>query len=112
MLGLGLTIAPAHPRIRDASAGSKPLDLAARTASVSYAEMLPPEILGEALRSGAVAPGFEPHIRALLDEAPLPLLGKAVEQVHIELAVPREVVWANMRAMAATLKVIREIWNA
>jgi transcriptional regulator with XRE-family HTH domain len=112
VLGLGLTIAPAHPRIRDASAGSKPLDLAARTASVSYAEMLPPDILREALRGGAVAPGFEPHIGTLLEEAPLSMLAKVVEQVHADFDTPRETVWANMRRIATEQKVIREIWDA
>jgi hypothetical protein len=51
-------------------------------------------------------------VGTLLEEAPVSMLAKAVEQVHADLSVPRELVWKNMRSLASNLKVIRGIWNA
>lgn len=112
VLGLGLHITPAHPRLEQLAQPARPLDSAARTASVSYKAALPPSLLGEAVRTGIVPGGYAPHIGTLLEEAPLSMLAKAVEQVHAESAVPRARLWANMRQMAIELKVLREIWNA
>ena len=111
-LGLGLSITPAHPRLKPASGGSKPLDLAARTASVSYSKPLPPSVLAESLRTGALPNGYEPHVGTLLEEAPLSLLAKAVEQIHAEAAMPRKNIWANIRRVARELKATRKLWNA
>lgn len=110
-LGLGLTITQAHPRLHLDRTDATPLDLAARTASVSYAHSVSPTILGAALRTGEVPAEFEPHVCALLEEAPVSMLAKAVEQVHIQWDVPREQVWANMRHMAGNFKATRTLWN-
>lgn len=110
VLGLGLTIDPPHPRLRDSD--HPPLELAARTASVSFRTPLTSTVLAEALGSGMVAPSFAPHIATFLDELPLALMARAVEQVHLEQRLPREVIWANMRRMAAQLKATRDIWHA
>ncbi len=112
VLGLGLHITPAHPRLVQQAVSTLPLDSAARTASVSYSAALPPSLLGEAVRTGNVPVGYAPHVGTLLEEAPLSMLAKAIEQVHAESAVPRACLWANMRQMAIELKVFREIWNA
>lgn len=111
-LGLGLSITPAHPRLKLASGGSKPLDLAARTASVSYSKPLPPSVLAESMRTGVLPTGYEPHVGTLLEEAPLSLLAKAVEQIHAEASMPRKIVWANIRRVAGELKATRKLWNA
>jgi transcriptional regulator with XRE-family HTH domain len=112
VLGLGLHITPAHPRLDRLTQATDPLDLAARTASVSYKAALPPRFLSEAFRTGHVPTGYAPHLGALLEEAPLSMLAKAVEQVHVNSAVPRQQLWANMRKMAIELKVFRQIWSA
>ncbi|MBA4341646.1 MAG: hypothetical protein C0423_05770 [Methylibium sp.] len=85
------------------------LDLAAQTASTSYKCMLPPEVLGEALRTGVMPAGFEPHIGSLLDEAPLSLLGRVAAQISAAAALSVEQVWANMQELAAQLQITREI---
>lgn len=112
VLGLGLTIAPAHPRLKQRAVSTLPLETAARTASVSYSQAMPATVLGEALRSGQVPASYAPHVGTLLEEAPVSMLAKAVEQIHADLSMPRELVWKNMRSLASNLKVIRGIWNA
>lgn len=112
MLGLSLQITPAHPRLIQKAGTTLPLDSAARTASVSFAAALPPDLLAEALRTGNVPSEYSPHIGTLLEEAPLSLLAKAVEQIHADSTVPREQLWANMRRMAIDLRVFRQIWHA
>lgn len=115
---LGLTMAIAAPRPRPASrdrdrdkAKSTALDLAARTASVSYQASISAAQLREALTSGTLAPAYQPHVYALLDEAPVSLLASVAEQLHRDAGVERAHVWKQMRALAHRLKSSREIWR-
>lgn len=113
---LGLSLAIATPRPRPASREHKKekneaLDIAARTASVSYKTPVNATHLREALTSGTPAPAFIPHVYALLDEAPVSLLASVVEQLHREEGVERAQVWKRMREMAHRLKSSREIWR-
>lgn len=112
VLGLGLTITPAHPRLRVKDGDYDPIAVAARSASTSYARLLPPEALVEVLRTGRMLRDFEPHIAALLDEAPLALLAKVVEQIHTDWTMPREQIWATMRKLATQSMTTRPIWTA
>ena len=113
---LGLTMAIAAPRPRPASRDrdkekSTALDLAARTASVSYQASISAAQLREALTSGTLAPAYQPHVYALLDEAPVSLLASVAEQLHRDAGVERAHVWKQMRALAHRLKSSREIWR-
>lgn len=110
-LGLGLTIAQPHPELHLENADATPLDVAARTASVSYARPMSPTVLGDALRTGDVPVEFEPHVCTLLEEGAVSMLAKTVEQVHAQWDVPREQVWANMRSLAGKFKATRNLWN-
>lgn len=85
------------------------LELAAQTASTSFRVVLTAKVLGEALRTGAMPAGFEPHIGALLDESPLSVLAKVVEQLHAEGLLPREQCWSTMRRWARQLKIARDL---
>ena len=81
VLGLALTIAPAHPRLGPRPVSSTPaLEIAGRTASTSYRGNLSAATLGQALRTGEMPAGFEAHVFALVDEAPVALLARVVEQ--------------------------------
>jgi hypothetical protein len=93
-------------------ARSAPIDIAARTASTSYREPLSGEQLRHALLTGDVAANRQPHLRALLDEAPLGLLASVVEQLHLREGVPRAEVWRRMGEIARRLQTSREIWLA
>jgi len=85
------------------------LAVAAQSASTSYRTILPPEVLGEALRTGSMPADFAPHIGTLLDEATLSMLAKIVKQIHADDGMPREQVWSNMRDLAGSLKLTRDI---
>lgn len=71
--------------------------------------MLPPELLGEALRTGVMPADFEPHIGALLDKAPLSLLCKVASQISADAVLPEGQVWANMQGLAQQLRLTRDI---
>lgn len=85
-----------------------PLEVAAQSASTSYRTVLPAVVLGDALRTRKMPKDFEPHIGTLLEEAPLSMLAKVVEQIHAEDALQPEQVWSNIRTLARQLKVIRD----
>ena len=85
--------------------------MAAKTASVSYADELSPETLGLASRSGAVPPPFVPHLSHLLDEAPIPVVVMAVEEAAERAHVPLRRVWRNVAKLAGELAVHRKaLW--
>lgn len=76
---------------------------AAQSASTSYRTALPPEVLGEALRTGTMPADFAPHIGTLLDEAPMSMLAKVVEQIHADDGIPQDLVWSHMRSLTREL---------
>lgn len=88
-----------------------PLTRAAATASVSYKTRLAAPALKRILASGKLAEKYIPHVHALLDDAPVSLLGAVAEQVHEEENISREDVWKNYRSLARQVKSRREIWG-
>ena len=87
MAVLGLESAKPDTQARRKKRG---LWMAAKTASVSYAYELAPEVLEQALASGDVPPTFAPHLTHLLDEAPVPTVVMAVEEAAAGLAQRRK----------------------
>ena len=105
---LGLDAPPLSTQARRKKRG---LWMAAKTASVSYADELSPETLGLALVSGAVPPPFVPHLSHLLDEAPIPVVVMAVEEAAERAHVPLRRVWRNVAKLAGELAVHRKaLW--
>lgn len=105
---LGLDVPPLGTQARRKKRG---LWMAAKTASVSYADELAPEILGKALASGAVPPPFAAHLTHLLDEAPVPVIVMAVEEAAERAHVPPRRVWRNVARLADALAVHRKaLW--
>jgi transcriptional regulator with XRE-family HTH domain len=111
-LGLRLIVDPAHPRIRARKPYTPPLEIAARTCSVSFRQVIATATLGASLVGGSLPVAYEPYVRTLLDEAPISLLAHVVEQIHSESQLDRGVIWANMRRLAKELKVRRDFWQA
>jgi len=111
-IGLGLLVTRVRPPSKNKPACQSPFDVAARTASTSFARILTTDALQDALYSGAVPSEFEAHLRTLLDEAPIGLLAKLVEQAHVDSGLSRQHIWANMHQIAAQLKVRRPFWKA
>lgn len=88
-----------------------PLEIAARTASTSYKDILPVEVLVTTLRLGVIPKDWAANIRTLPDEAPLVLLLRVAEHMNITFNMSHEAVWANMRSMALELRSTREFWS-
>ncbi len=112
VIGLGLLVTRVRPPSKNRPASQSTFDVAARTASTSFARLLPTDALQDALYSGAVPSEFEAHLYTLLDEAPIALLAKLVEQAHLDSSVSHQQVWANLRQIAVRLKVRRPFWRA
>lgn len=79
-------------------------------ASVSYKGVLDSAALGSAMISATFPPGLTAYMAAFLDEVPVSLLARVVEQVHVESGMARQALWANMRHMALDLKSTRKLW--
>lgn len=105
VLGLSVTVAP-QPTVGKTPA----LEIAARSASVSYRQPLTARVLRAALLQGQVPAAFRPHVATLLDEATPALLAAVVEQLHAQEGVPRAEVWARMRELARSFKSARGLW--
>lgn len=76
------------------------LDMAARTASVSYRGWLSSDMLSAMLAEGHVVPGWLPHLGHLLDEAPLSLLILAIEQLADQQHLSFATLWRNLGQLA------------
>lgn len=85
--------------------------LASRTASTSFAEVLPPDVLMQSLSSGSAATEYAPHIRTLLEEAPMGLLADLAYELLDQRGIPAPQTWQKMRAMAGSLGCIRSVWQ-
>lgn len=111
ILGLSVTFTVPRPKYpAPTKSKSSALDLAARTASVSYRVSISADQLREALTADVMPTDFSPHIYTLLEEAPVSLLASVVEELHMEAGVERVQVWKKMRALARRLKSNRELW--
>jgi Ni,Fe-hydrogenase III small subunit len=85
--------------------------MAAKNASVSYVQEVPPNTLGHALVSGSVPKGYASHLTHLLDEAPVPLVVMAVEEAAAKEGVAARAVWRNVSKLAKSLGVHRQgLW--
>ena len=107
-VGLALGVVGQPPRgVR----GTPAVEVAARAASTSYRDLLPPGTLLQTLTSGVVPDHFRPQLRLLLEEAPVGLLARVADEIQAELAVPAGSTWKTMRAMALSLGCYRDIWS-
>lgn len=88
------------------------LDAAARIAGVSYATELPSHVLIASLMDGSVPAGFIPHMRTLLEEAPVAILAGIADDLRRAHDVPSADTWKRMRMLAEVLKCRRPLWQS
>ena len=93
---------------REAQGGA--LALLAQTASVSYRHALAPAALSQAIVSGSLPEAITPQVATLLDEAPLPLILAAVEQVAKQTHTPPKTLWKHLTQWAQALQSPRAAW--
>lgn len=110
VLGLLLRVDAGRAGLKRA-AKMTPLTKAAATASVSYKTRLARPTLKRILVSAELPEKYIPHVHALLDDAPVSLLGAVAEQLHDEANISRETVWKNYRNLARQVKSRRDIWG-
>ena len=112
ILGLSVTVSAPRPKSHShQTAKSSALEIAARTASVSYRVAINADKLREVFTTDSVSTDFLPHLYTLLEEAPVSLLASMVEELHLELGSERTLVWKKMRELARRLKSSRGLWN-
>ncbi len=85
------------------------LVIAARSISTSYRDVVTPEMLLLMLRSGQAPEQFQPHLMALLDETPLPVVVKAVTEAATP-DVPAKKIMKNLSLWAEQWQVCRSVW--
>lgn len=93
------------------SADKSALEAAARTASVPYTNELPASVLLDSIRNGVVPPGYIPHLRTLLQEAPVAILADVADELQQSHGVPKPDTWKRMRTLASVLKCDRRLWQ-
>ncbi|MDB5803564.1 MAG: family transcriptional regulator [Betaproteobacteria bacterium] len=96
----------------DISAQVKPakangLFMAAVTSGVSHRRQFDKKALARALSSGVIPSGFRAHISALLGEAPLEILVKAVEEAAEQEGVAPKKIWGHVFRWAKDLLLVR-----
>jgi transcriptional regulator with XRE-family HTH domain len=92
--------------------GKSTLEAAARIASVPYTAELPASVLLDSLKNGVVPPGYIPHLRALLQEAPIAILADIADELQQSHNVPKPITWKRMRTLASVLKCDRRLWQS
>jgi transcriptional regulator with XRE-family HTH domain len=107
---LGLSLGVARQGKVPAPARFSALKKAAMTASVSFRSELPETQLARILRGNDPPDEFLPHIRNLLDEAPISLLASVAGELEKTQGIPRQETWSVMRSLAKQLSCTREIW--
>lgn len=85
------------------------LTVAARSISTSYRDVMTSDMLATALRSGQAPEQYQPHLMALLDEIPLPVVVKAVGEAATP-DVPAKKIMKHLSLWANEWKVCRAVW--
>lgn len=86
------------------------LAIAARSVSTSYKEVLTPASLAHILRSGIAPERYAPHLMSLLDEVPLPLVARVINEAATS-TVPASQIRRHLSLWAAQWQVCRQIWQ-
>jgi len=114
-IGLSMRVTPADasrkPRPSRPPPGRTALERAALSASVSYSTSLTARALESALLTGVAPEAIKPHLQVLLDEAPMSLLAKVVDELHLKNGIEPAQVWRRMRRLAQDLQCFRAVWR-
>lgn len=86
------------------------LDMASKTASVSYKTKLHSTDLSRSLACGELPEKIYPHVASLLDEAPLEIIVSAVEEAAKVNRVAPKVIWKHIRRWAHEMQSPRLAW--
>lgn len=85
------------------------LVVAARSISTSYRLVLTRDDLLRMLRTGHAEERFQPHLMALLDETPIPVVVRAVAEAATH-EVPAKKIMQHLKQWAMQWKTSRAVW--
>ncbi|HDR9133241.1 helix-turn-helix domain-containing protein [Burkholderia vietnamiensis] len=103
VLGIELT---AKPRPEQ-----KGLYKAAVSANVSYKGHLTEHLLANALATGQIPEGYESQLSVILDEVPVPVVVKAVEEAAKSSGMQPRKIWKNLATWSKDLHLYRRVWE-
>ncbi|MFM0265479.1 helix-turn-helix domain-containing protein [Paraburkholderia sediminicola] len=103
VLGIELT-AKARPE-------QKGLFKASVSANVSYKGHLTETLLANALATGKIPPGYESQVSVILDEVPVPVVVKAVEEAAKSSGTQARKIWKNLATWSKDLHLYRRVWE-
>ncbi|MBI2768377.1 MAG: hypothetical protein HYX47_02035 [Burkholderiales bacterium] len=86
-------------------------NLAVQAASTSYRNVVPINVVREALVAGVVSRDYRPHIRTLLEEASVGLLARLADQLYRDSGISPRTTWQTMRKVSAELACGRSLWH-
>jgi DNA-binding XRE family transcriptional regulator len=86
------------------------LDMASKTASVSYKNQMQSSELSLSLACGQLPENIYPHVATLLDEAPLAMIVSAVEEAALVNHIAPKVIWRNIQRWAHDMHSPRSAW--
>jgi transcriptional regulator with XRE-family HTH domain len=86
------------------------LDMASKTASVSYKTKLQSNELSHSLACGELPDSIYPHVATLLDEAPLEIIVSAVEEAAADNHIAPKLIWKNINRWAHEMNSPRAVW--
>jgi transcriptional regulator with XRE-family HTH domain len=86
------------------------LDMASKTASVSYRTKLQSSVLSHSLACGELPENIYPHVATLLDEAPLEIIVSAVEEAAEINHIAPKIIWKNIVRWAQEMHSPRSVW--
>ncbi|MBC7376036.1 MAG: helix-turn-helix domain-containing protein [Burkholderiaceae bacterium] len=109
VLGLNVSVAP--PRGPRPANATPAMQVAARAASTSFRTVMSTDELRRVFISDMPARAFEPHVRALLQEAPVSLLASLADELADADGIPPQVTWRRMRDVAAAVGAQRDLWE-
>jgi transcriptional regulator with XRE-family HTH domain len=79
-------------------------------ANVSYKGQLTERLLARALATGHIPEGYESQISVILDEVPVPVVVKAVEEASKSSGTPLREIWKNLAVWSKDLHLYRGVW--
>lgn len=87
------------------------LEAISTSASVSYKKLLNRADLVHSLATGKLSDVVLPYIATILDEAPLPMIVLAVEEVAKASKIPPKAIWKHIDRWAQELQSPRGVWH-
>jgi transcriptional regulator with XRE-family HTH domain len=98
-------------KTEDEISKSHALEMASRSASVSYRTTISPQELADSLITGEIKKEKIAHISSLIDELPLALIVLLVKEISEKYNIAPKKIWNHIYSWAAEIKSPRTVWQ-